>query len=72
MARNTQRTTTTAGNSIPFAETNDIAQLVEDLDGMLTRLRLGAIRTNSTANGMPIVSVIGMALRASSNVAGLV
>jgi DNA replication protein DnaC len=46
MARSTQRTTAsvTAASGYPAADAVDIAQLVEDLDGMLSRLRLGAIR----------------------------
>ena len=46
MARSKQAepATATAGTTFPAAETVDIAQLVEDLDGMLSRLRLGAIR----------------------------
>ncbi len=46
MARNKQLATTTVAmpSGFPTAEAVDIAQLVEDLDGMLTRLRLGAIR----------------------------
>ena len=44
MARQKQPATATAGTTFPAAETVDIAQLVEDLDAMLTRLRLGAIR----------------------------
>ena len=46
MARQKQLapTTATAGTTFPAAEAVDIAQLVEDLDAMLTRLRLGAIR----------------------------
>jgi DNA replication protein DnaC len=44
MARQKQPVTATAGTTFPAAETVDIAQLVEDLDAMLTRLRLGAIR----------------------------
>lgn len=44
MARTTQRATATAATSLPPTETSDIARLVEELDGMLSRLRLGAIR----------------------------
>ena len=46
MARNKQlaTATVTTASSFPAAEAVDIAQLVEDLDGMLSRLRLGAIR----------------------------
>ena len=44
MARQKQPATARAGTTFPAAETVDIAQLVEDLDAMLTRLRLGAIR----------------------------
>jgi DNA replication protein DnaC len=40
----TATTTVTATAGLPAAEASDIAQLVEDLDGMLNRLRLGAIR----------------------------
>ena len=44
MARQKQPATATAGTTFPTAEAVDIGKLVEDLDGMLTRLRLGAIR----------------------------
>ena len=46
MARSTQPlpTTVTTASGVAAAPTGDIAQLVEDLDAMLTRLRLGAIR----------------------------
>jgi hypothetical protein len=46
MARNKQLATTTVAmpSGFPADEAVDIAQLVEDLDGMLSRLRLGAIR----------------------------
>ena len=46
MARNKPLapTTMTAAAGMPAPEAGDIAQLVEDLDGMLSRLRLGAIR----------------------------
>ena len=44
MARQKPPATATAGTTFPSAEAADIAQLVEDLDGMLSRLRLGAIR----------------------------
>ena len=44
MARQKQPPTATAGTTFPTAEAVDIGKLVEDLDGMLTRLRLGAIR----------------------------
>ena len=36
--------TVTAAAGMPAAEASDITQMVEDLDGMLSRLRLGAIR----------------------------
>ena len=39
MARQKPPATATAGTTFPAAETVDIAQLVEDLDGMLSRLR---------------------------------
>ena len=44
MARSTQRTTAAVTPAFLSGEATDMAQLVEDLDGMLTRLRLGAIR----------------------------
>jgi DNA replication protein DnaC len=44
MARQKQPATATTGTTFPAAEAVDITQLVEDLDGMLSRLRLGAIR----------------------------
>jgi DNA replication protein DnaC len=46
MARNQPlaKTTVTMPVGVPAAEASDIAQMVEDLDGMLSRLRLGAIR----------------------------
>ncbi len=44
MARSKQPATATTGTTFPDAEAVDIAQLVEDLDGMLSRLRLGEIR----------------------------
>ena len=44
MARQKPAATATAGTTFPTAEAADIAQLVEDLDAMLSRLRLGAIR----------------------------
>jgi DNA replication protein DnaC len=46
MARSKQPlpTTVTTASGVAAAPTGDIAQLVEDLDAMLTRLRLGAIR----------------------------
>lgn len=44
MARQKQPATTSVVTTLPAAEAVDIAQLVEDLDGMLSRLRLGAIR----------------------------
>lgn len=46
MARSKQPAapTATVATTFPSAEAVDIAQLVEDLDGMLSRLRLGAIR----------------------------
>jgi DNA replication protein DnaC len=44
MARQKQSATATTGTTFPAVEAVDIAQLVEDLDGMLSRLRLGAIR----------------------------
>jgi DNA replication protein DnaC len=44
MARQKQPATANAATTFPAAEAVDIVQLVEDLDGMLTRLRLGAIR----------------------------
>ncbi|MFM1799875.1 MAG: putative Insertion sequence ATP-binding protein [Cyanobacteriota bacterium] len=44
MARQKQSATATAGTTFATAEAVDIGQLVGDLDGMLTRLRLGAIR----------------------------
>lgn len=44
MARSKQPATATVATTVPTAEAVDIAQLVEDLDGMLSRLRLGAIR----------------------------
>jgi|LauGreDrversion2_6_1035139.scaffolds.fasta_scaffold105654_1 hypothetical protein len=43
MAGQKQPSTADAGTTIPSAEAVDIAQLVEDLDAMLTRLRLVAI-----------------------------
>ena len=46
MARSKQPlpTTVTTASGVAAAPTGDIAQLVEDLDAMLTRRRLGAIR----------------------------
>ena len=44
MARQKPPATATAGTTFPAVEAVDIAQLVEDLDRMLSRLRLGAIR----------------------------
>jgi DNA replication protein DnaC len=44
MARQKPPATATVATTFPAAEAVDIAQLVEDLDGMLSRLRLGAIR----------------------------
>ena len=44
MARQKPPATATTGTTFPAAEAVDITQLVEDLDGMLSRLRLGAIR----------------------------
>ena len=46
MARNKPLALTiaTAAAGMPAAEASDIAQMLEDLDGMLGRLRLGAIR----------------------------
>ena len=44
MARQKPPVTATAVTTFPSAEAADIAQLVEDLDAMLSRLRLGAIR----------------------------
>ncbi|MFM7647753.1 MAG: ATP-binding protein, partial [Cyanobium sp.] len=46
MARSKQplTATVTTASGVAAAPTGDIAQLVEDLDAMLTRLRLGAIR----------------------------
>jgi DNA replication protein DnaC len=44
MTRSKQPATAAVAPAFPSAEATDMAQLVEDLDGMLTRLRLGAIR----------------------------
>ena len=44
MARPTHQTSTTSGTASGPGDTAEIQRLVEDLDGMLSRLRLGAIR----------------------------
>jgi hypothetical protein len=44
MARSKPQATTTQPTGLPTAESADITQLVEELDAMLSRLRLGAIR----------------------------
>ena len=44
MARSKPATTAAVATGIPTAESTDIARMVEELDGMLIRLRLGAIR----------------------------
>jgi DNA replication protein DnaC len=44
MTASKQPATVTVATTFPSAEAVDIGQLVEDLDAMLTRLRLGAIR----------------------------
>ena len=44
MATGKQSTTGAVSTGSPAAETADITRLVEELDAMLSRLRLGAIR----------------------------
>ena len=44
MARSKPATTAAVATGLPTAESTDIARMVEELDGMLIRLRLGAIR----------------------------
>ncbi|MFO0138646.1 MAG: hypothetical protein ACK535_11610, partial [Cyanobacteriota bacterium] len=44
MPRNTQKTAAPTRGGMTAAEPAEIQRLVEDLDGMLSRLRLGAIR----------------------------
>ena len=44
MPRGKQATPAAVSTSLPTAEAADIARLVEELDAMLNRLRLGAIR----------------------------
>ena len=44
MARGKQGAPTEGSTGLPAAEAADIARLVEELDAMLSRLRLGAIR----------------------------
>ena len=44
MARSKPATTAAVATVLPTAEPTDIARMVEELDGMLIRLRLGAIR----------------------------
>ncbi len=44
MARTRQQTPAPSSSGLAAAEPADIQRLVEDLDGMLSRLRLGAIR----------------------------
>ena len=49
MTRSKQPATAAVAPAFPSAEATDMAQLVEDLDGMLTRLRLGAIRVSRSS-----------------------
>ena len=44
MARGKPQATTAVPTGLPAAESAEISQLVEELDAMLSRLRLGAIR----------------------------
>ena len=44
MPRSTQKTAAPTRGGMAAAEPAEIQRLVEDLDGMLSRLRLGAIR----------------------------
>ena len=44
MPRSTQQTPAPSRSGITAAELAEIQRLVEELDGMLNRLRLGAIR----------------------------
>ena len=44
MPRSTQQTPAPSRSGMTAAEPAEIQRLVEDLDGMLSRLRLGAIR----------------------------
>ena len=44
MARSKPATTAAVATGLPTAESTDIARMVAELDGMLIRLRLGAIR----------------------------
>ena len=44
MARSKPATTAAVATGLPTAESTDIARMVAELDGMLIRLRLGAIQ----------------------------